>query len=677
MPNTPPAAFGDAYVTTEDTQLSITRPRSGLILELMDLDEAIVGGDPLADNPFGEVVFTIDGVAHTLTWSAPGDADRPTTYAELLGDIRATLAADPALAMLSADFGPSFVGTDSDATPGGSATGRSIMISTRGSEELAPIAMVATATPPLAKDFHTSFTVLSPPPAPARSRLTIDLMDIDAAILGRDPLEENPFGQVVFKIGDVVHSLTWSDLSDPAPPTTYPALLARIQSLLTADTAFAGLSAALGDSFTALDTDADPGGSAIGTSIVITNSGPELLTPVSMVATRTAPIARDFYTGFFGDLDGKATSVIDNDRDADGDTLGAILVAGTSHGALTFYSDGSFDYVPDANFTGVDTFSYVANDSQDDSAPVTVRITVRPVNDAPLAAADVTRVDEDATVTGNVITGVTTPAAIPDNPADSDGDGDTLAVSLVAGVAPGGTVAGAYGTLTLAADGSYSYVADADVLDILATGTAGIVDTFAYTISDGHGLTSSATLTVNVAIVDDAVTTSGGNGGGTLTGTAGDDHISGGNGSDVASGGDGADRLYGGNGVDTLNGGAGFDYLDGGNGRDKLDGGSGQDVLRGGTANDTLTGGSGADVFAYGLGDGGRDRITDFVVGSDAIYLAPGLTVTANVEIAGATLLTLSSGAQIELASVTGLGGVSAGLLTPALPVWTSGWLVI
>src|SRR5262249_46727099 len=59
--------------------------------------------------------------------------------------------------------------------------------------------------------------------------------------------------------------------------------------------------------------------------------------------------------------------------------------------------------------------------------------------------------------------------------------------STVGGVT---TVAGIYGTLTVQADGSYSYHANNN-----ATGS----DTFQYTITDGDGDTSPATLTIAVS----------------------------------------------------------------------------------------------------------------------------------------------------------------------------------
>src|SRR5258706_9097058 len=62
-----------------------------------------------------------------------------------------------------------------------------------------------------------------------------------------------------------------------------------------------------------------------------------------------------------------ASGLLGNDTDADGDSLTASLVDGPAHGTLTLHPDGSFQYTPDANFNGVDGFSYVVNDGTTNS----------------------------------------------------------------------------------------------------------------------------------------------------------------------------------------------------------------------------------------------------------------------------------------------------------------------
>jgi VCBS repeat-containing protein len=64
-------------------------------------------------------------------------------------------------------------------------------------------------------------------------------------------------------------------------------------------------------------------------------------------------------------LDVAAPGVLRNDHDVeveDTAPLHAVLVAGPSHGQLTFHADGSFSYVPSADYLGVDSFTYQAVD---------------------------------------------------------------------------------------------------------------------------------------------------------------------------------------------------------------------------------------------------------------------------------------------------------------------------
>ena len=82
----------------------------------------------------------------------------------------------------------------------------------------------------------------------------------------------------------------------------------------------------------------------------------------------------------------------------------------------------------------------------------------------------------------------------------SDADGDTLTVTAVSDATSGaGTVgtslAGAYGHLTLNANGSYSYVADNSAAIAAAPTGSHLQDTFSYTVSDGNGGTATASLT--------------------------------------------------------------------------------------------------------------------------------------------------------------------------------------
>jgi VCBS repeat-containing protein len=83
--------------------------------------------------------------------------------------------------------------------------------------------------------------------------------------------------------------------------------------------------------------------------------------------------------------------------DADGDTFTSEIVTPPSHGTLTVDASnpGKFTYVPEADFNGEDSVelkaSYTAADSTTATVTGTVVITVRPVDDPPVAVADAVR----------------------------------------------------------------------------------------------------------------------------------------------------------------------------------------------------------------------------------------------------------------------------------------------
>jgi Ca2+-binding RTX toxin-like protein len=164
------------------------------------------------------------------------------------------------------------------------------------------------------------------------------------------------------------------------------------------------------------------------------------------------------------------------------------------------------------------------------------------------------------------------------------------------------TIATSYGTLSVnATSGAYTYT--------LNTGgdapTAGITESFTYTLKGSDGAESQANLNINFANSLSSTATAGADAlfGQSVSGGAGDDHIVGTNAGSTLLGGQGSDTLEGGSGTDTLNGGTGNDYLNSG---------AGNDILIGGEGDDILFGGSGADTFVWQSGDLGNDVIKDF-----------------------------------------------------------------
>ncbi|TWW00272.1 tandem-95 repeat protein [Chitinophaga pinensis] len=147
---------------------------------------------------------------------------------------------------------------------------------------------------------------------------------------------------------------------------------------------------------------------------------------ITVTPANDAPVATDDQLTVIEDQTGTG-NVLTNDTDPDGDALSASVVTDPVNGTIVLNADGSFTYTPNANYNGLDSVVYRICDDGTPSLCDTaiLRITVTPVNDAPVAADDQLTVIEDQIGTGNVLTN------------DTDPDGDALSASLVTGPANG------------------------------------------------------------------------------------------------------------------------------------------------------------------------------------------------------------------------------------------------
>ena len=172
------------------------------------------------------------------------------------------------------------------------------------------------------------------------------------------------------------------------------------------------------------------------------------------------PVAADdaYATNEDSALTVAAPGVLGNDSDPTGQPLTAVGVAHPTHGTLDLNADGSFSYVPDADFSGTDSFAYQANDGFGNSNIATVTITVTEVA-SPFAANDTDTTREDQAVSRPA------PGVLGN---DTDPGGGALTAALVSGPA--------HGSLTLNADGSFTYTPAINFYG---------VDSFTYTASNG------------------------------------------------------------------------------------------------------------------------------------------------------------------------------------------------
>ncbi|WP_298681403.1 cadherin-like domain-containing protein, partial [uncultured Magnetospirillum sp.] len=168
--------------------------------------------------------------------------------------------------------------------------------------------------------------------------------------------------------------------------------------------------------------------------------------------------------------------LLENDSDADGGTLSIVGVGNATHGTVTLNADGTITFVPEHGFSGDATFTYTVSDGQGGTDTATVTIEVADGNDDPTitgttggVAAESTS-DAPTVVTGSIVA--------------TDADGDSLTYAVVDGGEP------QHGSLTLNADGTYSYTA----ADNNWSGT----DTFTVQVSDGNGGTTTQAVTITV-----------------------------------------------------------------------------------------------------------------------------------------------------------------------------------
>ena len=155
-------------------------------------------------------------------------------------------------------------------------------------------------------------------------------------------------------------------------------------------------------------------------------------------------------------------------------------MTGPVNGVLVDNGDGTFDYTPDPDFFGTDTFTYTISDPEPLTSNIaTVTITVSSVNDAPVAADDTgvgyTTTEDVPFTTGDVTA----------NDSDVDDPVDPASLLVASGVSNG--------VLVNNGDGTFDYTPDPDWF-----GT----ESFTYTVFDS-GLLLSNVATVTIAVTAD------------------------------------------------------------------------------------------------------------------------------------------------------------------------------
>ncbi len=245
-------------------------------------------------------------------------------------------------------------------------------------------------------------------------------------------------------------------------------------------------------------------------TVLSTDSGGTPLSDSDTVAITVTPVNDDFSdaseTRSIAEDSGTSTgSLLAGTSSPDGPiSIASFSIAGQSGpfslgspttiagvGSLTIAADGSYSFTPAANYNGpVPLISYVVTDGSGLNDSSTLAIIVTPVNDDFSDASETRSIAEDSgTSTGSLLAGTSSP----------DGPVSIASFSIAgqSGPFPLGspvTIAGV-GSLTIAADGSYSFTPAANY--------NGTVPLISYVVTDGSGLNDSSTLAITVTPVND------------------------------------------------------------------------------------------------------------------------------------------------------------------------------
>ncbi|MEA3012078.1 MAG: hypothetical protein QOD42_623, partial [Sphingomonadales bacterium] len=184
-----------------------------------------------------------------------------------------------------------------------------------------------------------------------------------------------------------------------------------------------------------------------------------------------------------------SASVLDNDFDFEGDTLTVTPgVSNGTYGTLTLNSDGTYNYVVNANAQtlaqggiGQDSFTYTVSDgSASDTANLVFSITG--LNDAPVANPDSDTTGENAAILIDVLAN------------DTDVD-NGAALTVTEASAPAGQGSASVVGNQVKFDPGMDF-------DDLAVGESEVV-LISYSIEDEHGAAASSTLTITITGTND------------------------------------------------------------------------------------------------------------------------------------------------------------------------------
>ncbi|MCG8581529.1 MAG: Ig-like domain-containing protein, partial [Bacteroidales bacterium] len=170
-------------------------------------------------------------------------------------------------------------------------------------------------------------------------------------------------------------------------------------------------------------------------------------------------------------------AILENDNDIDGtlNTASISIVTDVTNGSLTINTN-TITFTPDPDYNGTDNFVYSIEDNDGDSDQATVILTIRSINDAPVAIDDEGETTDVSSIVINVV----------ENDYDVDDNLDLASLSIIKNPDHGSvTINGTTGNITYEPDVNY-YGPDNYIYQICDTDGECTTATVRLTVTSGN-----------------------------------------------------------------------------------------------------------------------------------------------------------------------------------------------
>ncbi|MBA3711435.1 MAG: tandem-95 repeat protein [Pyrinomonadaceae bacterium] len=437
--NDAPLAFNDGYTVDEDAPLTVTAP--GVLANDTDVDASTTLSANLLTVPSnGSLVFSSNG---SFTYTPNSNFNGPDTFTYQASDgtltsnsatvtINVTAVNDTPLAIndsytvdedttLVVAAAQSVLVNDTDADTGATLsailvtgpTGGTLTLNANGS---------FTYTPTANFNGPDTFTYRASDGTASSNTATVTINV--TAVNDAPAFTVTPTAITVDEDFSGTQTVT-------VTPATVPANEAGqtiTYSLSPATVSFANVSFNVATGLVSITATANASGTQTFTITAndgqgVNNTAMQTFT-LTVTAVNDAPVAvNDSYsTPTNAALTVPAPGVLTNDTDVDSTSRTAVLVTTTSNGTLTLNADGSFNYTPNLDFNGIDSFTYQASDGTASSNTATVQIMVNSGGTLEFSAASYTVNEQDSTAIVTVLRGGDSTQSVTVNYATSSTD---------------------------------------------------------------------------------------------------------------------------------------------------------------------------------------------------------------------------------------------------------------